>query len=94
MQHHSFRLLSDKVPQTEKQIDTAMKNNGKNLYLAISIVLGIVWPAALIFLTCDMIKDGFEPRRLIPIFNCLAIGVFWVLMLKQYRKIKKDYENT
>lgn len=41
-----------------------------------------------------MIKDGFEPRRLIPIFNCLAIGVFWLLVVKQYRKIKNNYEST
>ena len=70
------------------------KFEGKTMAKTYTIVLGIVWPAALIFLTCDMIKDGFEPRRLIPIFNCLAIGVFWLLMIKQYRKIKKDYENT
>ena len=66
----------------------------KTMAKTYTIVLGIVWPATLIFLTCDMIKDGFEPRRLIPIFNCLAIGVFWLLVVKQYRKIKNNYENT
>ena len=66
----------------------------KTMAKTYTIVLGIVWPATLIFLTCDMIKDGFEPRRLIPIFNCLAIGGFWLLVVKQYRKIKNNYENT
>ena len=73
----------------EKNLKGGMRATGFS-----TVALLCVWPATLIFLTWDMIKDGFEPRRLIPIFNCLAIGVFWVLMLKQYRKIKKDYENT
>ena len=66
----------------------------KTMAKTYTIVLGIVWPATLIFLTCDMIKDGFEPRRLIPIFNCLDIGGFWLLVVKQYRKIKNTDENT
>ena len=70
-----------------------MKDNGKNIYLAISIVLGIVWPATLLFFIWDIIKDGFEWRILIPIFNCIAMGVFWLFSLMQYRKLKKDYEN-
>lgn len=41
-----------------------------------------------------MIKDGFEPRSLIPIFNRLAMGVFWLLIVMQYRKTMKDYENS
>lgn len=70
-----------------------MKDNGKNLYLAISIVLGIVWPVTLLFFIWDIIKDGFEWRILIPIFNCIAIGVFWLYALMQYRKMKNDYEK-
>lgn len=70
-----------------------MKDNGKNIYLAIAIVLGIVWPATLLFFIWDIIKDGFEWRILIPIFNCIAIGVFWLYALMQYRKMKNDYEK-
>ena len=66
-----------------------MNNNGKNIYLGISIVLGIVWPATLIFFIWDIIKEGFEWR----IFNCIAIGVFWLYALMQYRKMKNDYEK-
>ncbi len=70
-----------------------MKNNGKHIYLAISIVLGIVCPATLIFFIWDIIKDGFEWRILIPIFNCIAIGVFWLFSLRQYLKIKNGHEK-
>ena len=43
MQHHSFRLLSDEVPQTEKQltkqIDTTMKTRTKIIWICLGYLI-------------------------------------------------------
>ena len=93
MQHHSLYLLSDKVPQIEKQltkqIDTTMKTRTKIIWICLGY---LVFTLGLIYRIVRFINGQASTLDLVTAI-AMSFSCIYLLALNHWKLLKENKEE-